>query len=111
MPGEFQVTANNGAARFTLKLHRGDGMLLLAMDWKKGKPPLNFVGFAIQYKEPGGAQFFPLKNRLTFPVAKKSEDPNRFRRCVLLCKSFVGSTSPATRTSKENSPIASLPFS
>ena len=78
MSNEFQVTGNNNAAPFTLKLHRGDGMLLLAMDWKKGKPPVNFVGFAIQYKEPGGTQLFPLKNRLTFPVAKKSEDPNRF---------------------------------
>jgi len=78
MSEEFQVTGNNNAAPFTLKLHRGDGMVLVAMDWKKGKPPDNFVGFAIQYKEPDGTQLFALKNRLTFPVAKNSQDPNRF---------------------------------
>ena len=37
------------------------------MNWKKGKPPDDFVGFAIEYKEPGGDQFFALKNRLCFP--------------------------------------------
>ena len=36
------------AALFTLKLYRGDGMTLLAMDWKKGKPPTDFVGFATE---------------------------------------------------------------
>ena len=39
MSGEFQVTGDNAAALFTLKLHRGDGMALLAMNWKNGKPP------------------------------------------------------------------------
>lgn len=62
----FQVTGNNPDALFTLKLHRGDGMLLLAMNWKKGKPSKDFVGFAIEYKEPGGQKFFPLKNRIAF---------------------------------------------
>jgi len=36
-----------------------------------------FVGFAIEYKEPGGDEFYALKNRLTFPTASAS-DPNRF---------------------------------
>ena len=67
MAGRFQVTGTNASALFTLKIHRGDGMSLLAMNWKKGKPPANFVGFAIEYKEPGGTQFFTLKNRLSFP--------------------------------------------
>lgn len=62
----FQVTGNNPDALFTLKLHRGDGMLLLAMNWKKGKPSKDFVGFAIEYKEPGGEKFYPLKNRIAF---------------------------------------------
>ena len=66
MAGEFQVTGKNAAARFTLKLHRGDGMTLIAMNWKKGKPPPDFVGFAIEYKEPGGDRFFSLNNRLGF---------------------------------------------
>ena len=39
MAGAFQVSGQNAAALFTLKLHRGDGMTLLAMNWKNGKPP------------------------------------------------------------------------
>jgi len=66
MSAAFQVTGRNSAALFTLKLHRGDGMALVAMDWKRGKPPKDFVGFAIEYKEPGGREFFALKNRLNF---------------------------------------------
>ncbi|MBI2293898.1 MAG: phospholipase [Betaproteobacteria bacterium] len=66
MAGEFQVSGTNKAALFTLKLHRGDGMTLVAMNWKKGKPPKDFVGFAIEYQEPGGDRFYALKNRLNF---------------------------------------------
>jgi hypothetical protein len=68
MAGEFQVSGNNAEARFTLKLHRGDGMCLVAMKWKEEKPPRDFVGFAIEYKEPHGDKFFALKNRLSFPA-------------------------------------------
>jgi len=71
----YQVTGTNDAALFTLKIHRGDGMALLGMNWKSGKPPLDFVGFSIEYKEPNGAKFFPLRNRISFPGAKK-DDPN-----------------------------------
>src|SRR5436305_213114 len=46
MSTEFQVSGNNAQALFTLKIHRGDGMALVAMNWKKGKPPKDFVGFA-----------------------------------------------------------------
>jgi len=53
-------------APFTLKIHRGDGMCLLAMNWREGPPPHDFVGFAIEYQEPGGSKFFALKNRLNF---------------------------------------------
>jgi hypothetical protein len=42
MAGEFQVMGTNAAALFTLKLHRGDGMCLVAMNWKNGKPPNDF---------------------------------------------------------------------
>jgi phosphatidylserine/phosphatidylglycerophosphate/cardiolipin synthase-like enzyme len=77
MAGEFQVTGKNVNALFTLKLHRGDGMCLVAMNWKNGKPPKDFVGFAIEYKEPGGQKFFPLKNRLAFPGADGDVNPNR----------------------------------
>lgn len=77
MNGEFQVNGQNSAALFTLKLHRGDGMTLVAMNWKKGKPPEEFVGFAIEYKEPDGEKFFALKNRLSFPGAAGAVNPNR----------------------------------
>lgn len=60
------VNGKNIAALFTLKLYRGEGMTLLTMNWKKGKPPLDFVGFAIEYMEPGGDRFFALKNRVSF---------------------------------------------
>lgn len=77
MADEFQVNGQNSAALFTLKLHRGDGMALLAMNWKNGKPPESLVGFAIEYKEPGGDKFFALKNRLSFPSAGGGVDQNR----------------------------------
>jgi phosphatidylserine/phosphatidylglycerophosphate/cardiolipin synthase-like enzyme len=77
MKGDFQVEGGNAAALFTLKLHRGDGMTLVAMNWKNGRPPRDFVGFAIEYKEPDGDKFFPLKNRLSFPSAGGDVDANR----------------------------------
>ena len=52
MSADFQVVGQNETALFALKLHRGDGMALLAMNWKRSKPPEDFVGFAIEYKEP-----------------------------------------------------------
>ena len=58
---DFQVTGKNTKALFALKLHRGDGMCLVAMNWKNGKPPNDFVGFAIESKPPGGDTFFPLE--------------------------------------------------
>ena len=76
MSSDFQVTGNNDAALFTLKIHRGDGMALLAMNWKNGIPPKDFVGWAIEYKEPGGSKFFQLKNRLAFPGPLGQVNPN-----------------------------------
>ena len=77
MAGEFQVSGTNAAALFTLKLHRGDGMALVAMNWKNGTPPNDFVGFAIEYEEPGGQKFYPLKNRLSFPGLGGKVNPNQ----------------------------------
>jgi hypothetical protein len=76
MSDDFQVLGRNTAARFSLKLHRGDGMTLLAMNWRKGRPPRDFVGFAIEYQEPGGDRFFVLKNRLAFRAADATLNPN-----------------------------------
>ena len=77
MSNQFQVNGQNSAAPFTLKIHRGDGMALVAMNWKNGEPPENFVGFAIESKEPGSDNFSPLKNRLCFPGPGGVVDPNR----------------------------------
>ena len=76
MTSDFQVTGTNKAALFTMKVHRGEGMALISMNWKKGTPPLDFVGFAIEYKEPNGNRFFALKNRLCFPGIDGAVVPN-----------------------------------
>jgi len=77
MSSKFQVSGTNADALFTLKIHRGDGMALVAMNWKKGKPPSDFVGFAIEYKEPGGDKFFSVQNRLAFPGAAAEVNPKK----------------------------------
>jgi hypothetical protein len=64
---EFKVSGKNAKALFSLKLHRGEGMTLVAMNWKAAEPPRDFVGFSIEYQEPDGDKFFALKNRLSFP--------------------------------------------
>ena len=71
----FQVEGTSANAPFTLKLHRGDGMTLIAMNWKNGRPPQDFVGFAIEYQEPGGSQYYALNNRLGFLDAAGNVDP------------------------------------
>ncbi|MFO1053079.1 MAG: phospholipase D-like domain-containing protein [Planctomycetota bacterium] len=75
MSEAFQVSGSNADALFTLKVHRGEGMCLLAMNWRNGKPPADFVGFAIEYREPGGTRFFQLKNRLNFLLPNGKVDP------------------------------------
>jgi hypothetical protein len=68
MASESQVPGTNANALFTLMLHRGEGMVLLGMNWRAATPPDDFVGFAIEYREPGGDRFFPLTNRINFPL-------------------------------------------
>ncbi|MGA7437262.1 MAG: phospholipase D-like domain-containing protein [Luteibacter sp.] len=62
----YVVIGTNASARFTLKAYRGEGMVLLAMNWRKGKPPKDFVGFAIEYRQPKAKKFYPVNNRLGF---------------------------------------------
>lgn len=78
MADEIEVLGTNAAALFTLKVHRGDGMALLGMNWRNGQPPNDFVGFAIEYRPPGSTTFFPLTNRLTFatPPSNGGSKPN-----------------------------------
>jgi len=76
MSTAFQVVGKNSAAPFTLKAHRGDGMVLLAMNWRHGQPPDEFVGFGIEYREPNGTQYWAVRNRLSFPGVDGAVDPN-----------------------------------
>lgn len=70
MSTAFEVFGTNSKAPFTLRVHRGEGMALLAMNWRKGQPPPDdFVGFGIEYREPKGDRFFALKNRIGFDGA------------------------------------------
>jgi len=68
-------------ADFKLKLHRGEGMVLIAMNWVTETPPDTFAGFAIAYALPGSAHFIEIKNRLSFtqpPVAPNSGTAQQF---------------------------------
>jgi hypothetical protein len=85
---DFQVSGSNNKALFTLKLHRGDGMCLVAMNWKKGQPPKDFVGFAIESKPPGGNTFFPLNNRLAFAGAGGEVNPLQLSTLVSPIQKF-----------------------
>lgn len=76
MAMDFQVVGRVATAPFTLKLHRGDGMVLVAMDWKGGPPPDDFVGFGIQFREPGGSRFLNVRNRLSFLGKGGDVDPS-----------------------------------
>jgi hypothetical protein len=75
-PPDFEVSGNNAKALFSLKVFRGEGMALLGMNWLNGTPPDNFVGFAIEYQEPGGTQFYTLNNRLSFLDNNGNVNPN-----------------------------------
>jgi hypothetical protein len=65
-PGEFEVLGTNAAALFSLKVHRGDGMVLFGMDWRNGMPPPDFVGFSMEYMPRGHTTFLEIANRLGF---------------------------------------------
>ena len=48
MSTDFKVKGANADAPFTLTLHRGEGMVLAAMNWKDPTPPDDFVGFPMR---------------------------------------------------------------
>ena len=74
MDEDFRVVGKNAAAPFSLTIHRGDGMVLLGMNWKVDRPPVDFVGFAIQYREPGTQFFKTVHNRIGFPGQPVPDD-------------------------------------
>ena len=66
----YRVRGDNDDAPFNLTVHRGEGMALLAMNWRgRGRPPRDFVGFGIQFFEPGSRKAVDVTNRLTFEGA------------------------------------------
>lgn len=77
MSAEFIVSGTNAKAPFHLKIYRGDGMALLGMNWKKGKPPKDFVGFAIELKAPNSTKFISLSNRIAFPGTDGAVNPKK----------------------------------
>ena len=76
MGDEIEVLGTNPNAAFTLKVHRGDGMALLGMDWRDPTPPADLVGFSIEYRPPNHANFLALGNRITFATPPSNVGPN-----------------------------------
>lgn len=62
----------------TFKLYRGEGMALAAFDLDKSKVDDSFVGFAVEYKPPGAADYFTLTNRLAFNYEGANKGKERF---------------------------------
>jgi len=61
----FNAKQNSG---LSVKLWRGERMCLIGMDVDDPEP--DFVGFSIEVKGPGDADFQPLRNRLAFSYDK-----------------------------------------
>jgi phosphatidylserine/phosphatidylglycerophosphate/cardiolipin synthase-like enzyme len=55
----------------SVKLWRGERMCLIGMDVKS--PEDDFVGFSIEVKSPGSADFMPLRNRIAFSYNKPAD--------------------------------------
>jgi len=75
MPNTYEVEGTSATALFTLKVYRGEGACLLAMNWKSGEPTKDFVGFAIEYQPPGSTTFRDVPNRLAFPQTDGEANP------------------------------------
>lgn len=80
-PPEFLAQGQNSNAPFTFAAYRGEGMSMLAMNWKNGTPPDDFVGFVIEYREPQSTKWWPIPNYMSFPgnAAPTSEDAHSSR--------------------------------
>jgi hypothetical protein len=63
-PTTSTVSAFKEVSGFRLKLWRGESACLLGFDVDDPEP--DFVGFAVEFQEPGSTDFQPLSNRLSF---------------------------------------------
>ena len=71
---------------FAFKLWRGERMCLLGFDVADPEP--DFVGFAIECRSPGSAEFYPLRNRLAFSYDAPAEN------AVTGARKFASTESP-----------------
>lgn len=62
----------------TLKLYRGEGMAQLAFNLDRNIITDEFVGFAVEYKPPGAADYYTLTNRLAFNYEGRNKGKERF---------------------------------
>lgn len=76
VPPDFIVRGQNSKAPFTFTVYRGEGMCMLAMNWKKDTPPDDFVGFVIEYLEPQSKEWREIPNFLTFPGEAPQSGPD-----------------------------------
>lgn len=76
VPPDFIVRGQNSKAPFTFTVYRGEGMCMLAMNWKNGTPPDDFVGFVIEYLEPQSTEWREIPNFLTFPGEAPESGPD-----------------------------------
>ncbi|KAK6543236.1 hypothetical protein TWF694_000004 [Orbilia ellipsospora] len=77
-PPNFLEKGQNARAPFTFIAYRGEGMCMLAMNWKNGPPPNEFVGFSIEYQEPQSSVWRTIPNYLTFPNQAVQEGSDAF---------------------------------
>lgn len=76
VPPDFIVRGQNSKAPFTFTVYRGEGMCMLAMNWKNDTPPDDFVGFVIEYLEPQSTEWREIPNFLTFPGEAPQSGPD-----------------------------------
>ncbi|KAK7736641.1 hypothetical protein SLS53_006845 [Cytospora paraplurivora] len=74
----YFVQGDNHDAPFTFAAYRGEGMCMLAMNWKNGTPPNDFVGFVIEYREPQSRKWWPIPNYLSFPGEAARSGPDAY---------------------------------
>jgi phosphatidylserine/phosphatidylglycerophosphate/cardiolipin synthase-like enzyme len=77
MPRTEETPYTDGANRdapFTLRVHRGEGMALLAMSWRDDRPPDDFAGFAIEYRTGRRRVWQAVPNRIGFDPAPAPKD-------------------------------------
>jgi PLD-like domain len=78
VPMTTPFTNSKSSNGLTVKLWRGEQMVLIGMD--VDKPEADFVGFSIEVQSPGSPKFIALRNRLAFSysnAATKSVDGYR----------------------------------